>query len=85
MTYTLGWALFAIGLLVAGVVRNSRQTRVASIVLLTVTVAKAFLHDLGRLGGLYRVASLVGLALSLALVAVAIQKFVLRKAEGEAR
>jgi uncharacterized membrane protein len=81
MTYTLGWALFAIGLLVAGVLAKNRQTRVASIVLLAVTALKAFLHDLGRLGGLYRVASLVGLAISLALVALAIQKFVLKKAE----
>ncbi|HKC25150.1 MAG TPA: DUF2339 domain-containing protein, partial [Thermoanaerobaculia bacterium] len=84
MTYTLGWAVFAIGLLVAGVLAKNRQTRVASIVLLAVTALKAFLHDLGRLGGLYRVASLVGLAMSLALVALAIQKFVLKKAESAA-
>jgi uncharacterized membrane protein len=83
MTYTLGWALFAIGLLVAGVTAKSRPTRIASIILLVVTVVKAFVHDLGRLGGLYRVASLFGLAMSLALVAVALQKFVLKKAEGE--
>jgi hypothetical protein len=33
---------------------------------------------MGSLGGLYRVASLVGLAISLSLVAVALQKFVLQ-------
>jgi uncharacterized membrane protein len=48
-----------------------------------VTVLKAFLHDLARLGGLYRVASFVGLAISLALVAVALQKFVLGLREKE--
>jgi uncharacterized membrane protein len=83
MTYTLGWALFAIGLLVAGVTAKSRPTRIASIVLLVATVVKAFVHDLGRLGGLYRVVSLFGLATSLALVALALQKFVLKKTEGE--
>ncbi|KAA0255060.1 MAG: DUF2339 domain-containing protein [Acidobacteria bacterium] len=75
MATTLGWALFAIGLLAAGVVARSRPARIASIALLVVTVLKAFLHDLGRLGGLYRVASFVGLAASLALVALLIQRF----------
>src|SRR5262249_40436318 len=59
MTYTLAWALFAIGLLVAGVAAASKPTRIASIVLLVVTIVKAFIHDLGRLGGLYRVVSLL--------------------------
>ena len=36
------------------------------------------LHDLWRLGGLYRVASFVGLAICLTLVALLLQKFVLR-------
>ena len=81
LTYTLGWALFAIALLAVGIVRHNRSTRLASIVLLVVTVLKCFLHDLGRLGGLYRVGSFVALALSLSLVAVLIQKFVLARNE----
>ncbi len=81
LSYTLGWAVFAIGLLAAGVVLSSRATRLTSIVLLAVTVFKAFLHDLPSLGGLYRVASFALLGLSLALVAVALQKFVLRRSE----
>jgi hypothetical protein len=78
LSYTLGWALFAIGLLAAGVVLKNRAARITSIALLAVTVLKAFLHDLPSLGGLYRVASFALLALSLAVVAVALQKFVLR-------
>lgn len=81
LTYTIGWAVFAIGLLSAGIVMASRATRLAAILLLVVTVAKCFLHDLGRLGGLYRVGSFVGLGISLALVAVLIQKFVLPRPE----
>ena len=80
LTYTIGWALFAIALLVAGVVLATRTARFAAIGLLAGTVLKAFLHDLARLEGLYRVASFVGLAVSLALVAVVLQRFVLRAA-----
>ena len=79
LTYTLGWAIFAIGLLVAGIFLDVRGARIAAIALLSVTVFKGFLHDLSRLGGLYRVASFVGLAISLAVVAVLLQRFALRK------
>ncbi len=78
LTYTLGWALFAIALLIAGIILQNRPARIASLALLVAAILKCFLHDLARLGGLYRVGSLVGLALSLALVAVLLQRFVLR-------
>ena len=81
LSYTLGWAVFAIGLLAAGVALGNRAARISSIVLLAITVLKAFLHDLPSLGGLYRVASFALLALSLAVVAVALQKFVLQRSE----
>ncbi len=77
LTYTLGWAVFAVGLLAAGIALKNRPGRIAAIALLAVTVFKAFLHDLARLGGLYRVGSFVGLAVCLALVALALQRFVL--------
>jgi uncharacterized membrane protein len=78
LTYTIGWAVFAVGLLAAGIALRSRAARAAAIALLSVTVLKGFLHDLARLHGLYRVASFVGLAVSLALVAIVLQRFVLR-------
>ncbi|MEO7795445.1 MAG: DUF2339 domain-containing protein, partial [Thermoanaerobaculia bacterium] len=78
LAYTIGWALFAIALLVAGLAGRRKSVRICAIALLAVTVVKAFLHDTWRLGGLYRVGSLVGLAVSLALVAVVLQKFVFR-------
>lgn len=77
LTYTLGWAVFALALLAAGIALTNRAARIAAIGLLVVTIAKCFFHDLARLGGLYRVMSFVGLAICLSLVAVAIQKFVL--------
>lgn len=79
LTYTIGWALFAVAMLVAGLVLHSRGARVAAIFLLLATVLKCFLHDLARLGGLYRVGSLLGLTISLLLVGVLLQKFVIRK------
>jgi hypothetical protein len=81
LAYTLGWALFAIVLLVAGIVRRSRPARVASLALLVATILKCFLFDLARLGGLYRVGSFVGLAVCLACVAVLLQRFVLQRAD----
>jgi uncharacterized membrane protein len=84
LTYTIGWALFAVTMLIAGLVLHSRGARVAAIFLLLVTVLKCFLHDLARLGGLYRVASLLGLTISLLLVGILLQKFVIRKAAAPA-
>jgi len=77
LTYTLGWALFAIALFVAGIVLQNRAARIAAILLLLAAVLKGFLHDMARLGGLYRTGSFLGLAVCLALMAVLIQKFVL--------
>jgi uncharacterized membrane protein len=81
LTYTIGWGVFALGLLTAGIALRNRPCRIASIVLLVLTVCKCFLHDLGRLGGLYRVGSFVGLAVCLALVAIVLQRFVLARDE----
>ena len=85
LTYTIGWAVFALGLLAAGIVMRNKACRIASIALLVATVLKCFLHDLGRLGGLYRVGSFVGLAICLSLVAIVLQKFVLARDEPTAR
>jgi uncharacterized membrane protein len=84
LTYTLGWALFAVVLLAAGIVIRSQPARISALALLTVTIFKCFLHDLYRLGGLYRVGSLVSLAICLALVALVLQRFILSvRKEGE--
>ena len=81
LTYTMGWALFAMAMLVAGIALHTRGVRVAALGLLFVTILKCFLHDLARLGGLYRVGSLFGLAVSLVLVGLMLQKFVIMKRE----
>jgi hypothetical protein len=77
LTYTLGWAVFAVALLGVGIMTHSRAGRMAAIGLIAAATVKCALHDLWRLGGLYRVGSLVGLAICLFLITLALQKFVL--------
>jgi len=84
LTYTIGWLLFGMLLLTGGIYLHKQPARVAAVALIAITAFKAFLYDMGSLGGLYRVGSLVGLALSLSLVALALQKFVLHPSEGRA-
>lgn len=76
LTTSIAWALYALGLLAVGVRGRSRGARWLSLGLMMVTVVKVFLYDLGELEDLYRVASLLGLAVSLILVSFAYQRFV---------
>ena len=78
LTYTIGWLVFGMGLLTVGISLGHRAARVAAVTLIAVTTLKCFLYDLGSLEGLPRVASFVGLAISLALVSLALQKYVLK-------
>jgi hypothetical protein len=77
LTYTIGWLIFGLVLLMACIHADIRTGRIAAVALIALTTCKAFLYDMSSLGGLYRVASLVGLAASLSVVALALQKFVL--------
>jgi uncharacterized membrane protein len=56
---------FAIGFLLGGIVRRSREWRIASLVLMLGAVAKVFLFDASGLEGLMRIASFVALGFSL--------------------
>src|SRR5207302_10609517 len=78
LTYTIGWLVFGIVLLIAAIGLKSYTGRIAALALITVTTLKCFLYDLSSLGGLYRIGSLVGLACALTLVSIALQKFVPR-------
>lgn len=79
LTYTIAWLVFGMVLLAAGIYAQVKLARVAAVALIAVTAFKCFLYDLGSLGGLYRVGSFVGLGISLALVSLVLQKFVLAK------
>ncbi len=82
LTYTIGWLAFGMILLAAGIYVHNRHARMTAVALIAVTTFKCFLYDLRSLEGLYRVASFVGLALSLALVSLALQKYVLSRPRG---
>jgi uncharacterized membrane protein len=75
LTLSLAWALYALALLGVGFFKRIAPLRWSGLAFLILTLAKLFLYDLGELGGLYRVASLVGLAISLLGVSLAYQRF----------
>jgi uncharacterized membrane protein len=79
MTYSLGWGGFGIGLLVAGIVLKQRPARIGALAVVLLTIGKVFLHDLWALGSLYRVGSIVGLAIALLGVSFLTQRFILKK------
>ncbi|HVH20338.1 MAG TPA: DUF2339 domain-containing protein [Myxococcota bacterium] len=81
LTTSIAWALYALALLAVGVRARNPGARWLSLALMMVTVAKVFLYDLGELEDLYRVASLLGLAISLILVSFAYQRFVVSRSD----
>jgi hypothetical protein len=82
LTYTIGWLAFGMLLLAAGIYLRTRPARITAVTLIAITAFKCFLYDLRSLEGLSRVASFVGLAVALALVSLALQKYVLAKPGG---
>ena len=77
LTYTIGWLVFGLALLATGIAAHSRTARIAALALVAVTTVKCFLYDLRSLEDLYRVGAFIGLGISLALVSLALQKYVL--------
>lgn len=75
MTYTIAWALFALGLLGAGIWKKQKAARYAALALLSVTLLKLFLHDLARLEALYRIGALFAVAVIAILASFAYQRF----------
>lgn len=75
MTYSIAWALFALGALVYGILKKIPATRYAAMGLLCVTLAKLFFHDLAQLGQLYRIGAFIGVAVIAMLASFAYQKF----------
>jgi uncharacterized membrane protein len=80
LVLSISWAIYALALLGVGMRWQSAGLRWMSLGLVLITAGKVFLYDLAHLRDLYRVASLVGLALSLLLISLAYQRFVFRKA-----
>ena len=75
MTYSIAWGLFALGLLVYGIVKRLAAARNAAMALLCITLLKLFFHDLAQLGPLYRIGAFIGVAVIAMLASFAYQKF----------
>lgn len=75
MTYTIAWALFALGLLAAGIWKQQQAARYAAIGLLSGALLKLFFHDLARLEALYRIGALFAVAVIAMLASFAYQRF----------
>lgn len=75
MTYSIAWGLFALTLLVVGIVKRIPASRYAAIGLLSVTVLKLFFYDLATLNSLYRIGALIGVAVIATLASLAYQRF----------
>ena len=75
MTYSIAWALFALGLILVGMRIRQRAARYAGVALLGVTLAKLFLHDLNDLDELYRIGAFVSVALILIAASFIYQRF----------
>ena len=75
MTYTIAWALFALGLLLFCIWKQSRAGRRAALALLGIALFKLFFHDLARLDALYRIGALLAVAIIAILASFAYQRF----------
>jgi len=79
MTYSLAWGLFGLALMALGLVLAQKAPRIGALIVLILTMGKVFFHDLWALGSLYRVASIIGMAVTLLLFSFLSQRFILRK------
>jgi uncharacterized membrane protein len=75
-TYSMVWLAYALTLLGLGIAYGQSLLRYASLAVLVITAAKVFLFDMAGLTGLFRVASFLGLGLSLVGIGYLYQRFV---------
>jgi uncharacterized membrane protein len=78
-TYSIAWLVFGVVLLGIGVIVNSQRARLASAVVIALTILKAFLIDMSALTGVYRALSFMGLGLVLVTIGWLYQKILFRR------
>ncbi len=77
--YSVGWLLYGVFIMVMAVWRNLPPLRHAAAGIILLVVLKVFLVDASGLTGLYRVASFLGLGLTLMALGYLYQRFVLKR------
>ena len=78
-TYSIAWLAFGVVLLAIGIVFNSQRARLASAVVIALTILKAFLIDMSKLTGVYRALSFMCLGLVLVAIGWLYQRILFRR------
>ena len=78
-TYSIAWLAFGVVLLGIGISVNSQRARLASAVVIALTIVKAFLIDMSTLTGVYRALSFMCLGLVLVAIGWLYQRILFRK------
>lgn len=78
-TYSIAWLTFGVALLGIGISVNSQRARLASAVVIALTILKAFLIDMSTLTGAYRALSFMCLGLVLVAIGWLYQRILFRK------
>lgn len=83
LAYSIGWSLFAFGLLLIGFLQSNQFSRYAALGLLGVTLLKLFLHDLSRLGPLHRIGAFAVVSVVAIVASFLYQRFQGKEAKAE--
>ncbi|MBS0528761.1 MAG: DUF2339 domain-containing protein, partial [Proteobacteria bacterium] len=78
-TYSIAWLAFGVLLLGIGVIVNSQRARLASAVVIALTIFKAFVIDMSTLTGIYRSLSFICLGLVLVAIGWLYQRILFRR------
>jgi uncharacterized membrane protein len=78
-TYSIAWLAFGVILLGIGILFNSQRARLASAVVIGLTILKAFLIDMSTLTGVYRALSFMCLGLVLVAIGWLYQQILFRR------
>jgi len=78
-TYSITWLAFGVILLAIGILVNSQRARLASAVVIALTIIKAFVIDMSTLTGVYRALSFICLGLVLVAIGWLYQRILFRK------
>ena len=78
-TYSIAWLVFGVVLLGIGILVNSQRARLASAVVIALTILKAFLIDMSQLTGIYRALSFMCLGVVLVAIGWLYQRILFRR------
>src|SRR5438034_48861 len=78
-TYSIAWLMFGVLLLGIGILFNSQRARLASAVVIGLTILKAFVIDMSTLTGVYRALSFMCLGLVLVAIGWLYQRILFRR------